>query len=188
MSVPKVLLISLLFMVFFLGISLFVFSAFFLRAGLFRFPLKRCTFFDKNSFFVFDDYTRVCMLMLFICGMVVLPFLFHYMGSYNVGQRLFFLVCSFILVMGLLILRGDFLSRLLGWEYLGLVSYLLILFLCKASSIRASLITLFASRFGDVSLFFLVGLSNYIFFKSYVLDFFLLLVVLTKRACFPFTS
>jgi len=97
--------------------------------------------------------------MLFICGFTVLPFVFHYMGSFSQGWSLYCLICLFILVMGFLINRGDYLTTLLGWEYLGLVRYLLILFLCKLTRIRASLITVFASRFGDVALFFLVGLG-----------------------------
>lgn len=58
--------------------------------------------------------------------------------------------------MAILILRGSLLFSLVMWEYLGLVRFFLIIFYSNMARLRASLITVFASRFGDVSLFFLI--------------------------------
>lgn len=58
--------------------------------------------------------------------------------------------------MFFLMIRDRMIFSLVAWEYLGLVSFFLILFYSKMISLRASLVTLFASRFGDVSLFVLV--------------------------------
>lgn len=71
---------------------------------------------------------------------------------------------------------------------MGLVSYLLILFLCNLTSIRASLITVFASRFGDVALFFLVAFGVLSLGYPIFIGILLVLVVFTKGAMFPFTS
>ena len=90
--------------------------------------------------------------------------------------------------MAFLMFRGDFLFSLVAWEYLGLARYLLILFLCNETSVHASLVTVFASRFGDVALFVIVGLGLFGCSYSFFYGFLLLLVVLTKSACFPFSS
>lgn len=99
------------------------------------------------------------------------------------------MVC-FLFVMACLVLRGSYILSLVFWEYLGIVRFLLILFYGKLSSLRATLITLFASRFGDVS-FFVIILWNMFWFLDlsfFVLSFFLLLVILRKSACYPFIS
>ena len=73
---------------------------------------------------------------------------------------------------------------------MGFVSFLLILFYSKRSRLRASLITLFSSRFGDVALFGLVSLLFY--YTGYLSTIFVficfLLVVVTKSASVPFVS
>lgn len=56
------------------------------------------------------------------------------------------------------------------------------------ASVRSSLITLFASRFGDVALFVVVGFSMFYWNSNMYLSIMFLLIVFTKRACFPFTS
>lgn len=137
---------------------------------------------------VLDNTTLICWCMLFICGFTVLPFVFHYMGSFISGWNLYFLILCFIKVMAFLMFRGDFLFSLVAWEYLGLARYLLILFLCNETSVHASLVTVFASRFGDVALFVIVGLGLFGCSYSFFYGFLLLLVVLTKSACFPFSS
>lgn len=72
---------------------------------------------------------------------------------------------------------------------MGLVRFFLILFYSKRRSLRASLITLFASRFGDVALFFLIMWSfRWLDFSWFVSGVFLFLVVFTKRAGYPFIS
>nr|YP_010947759.1 NADH dehydrogenase subunit 5 [Azygia robusta]WMH04206.1 NADH dehydrogenase subunit 5 [Azygia robusta] len=139
---------------------------------------------------VFESYSLLCLMMLFICSAIVLPFVFHYMGGYRGGVILYLLILVFIFVMAGLMVSNNILATLLGWEYLGLVSYLLILFLGTLSSVRASLVTLVASRFGDVSLFVVLCLFGGFYNEMGGLWFSVcvLLVVLTKSACFPFTS
>jgi NADH:ubiquinone oxidoreductase subunit 5 (subunit L)/multisubunit Na+/H+ antiporter MnhA subunit len=58
--------------------------------------------------------------------------------------------------MGILVFTSSLVFSLILWEYLGLVSFFLILFYSNSARMRASLITVFASRFGDASLFVLI--------------------------------
>lgn len=69
----------------------------------------------------------------------------------------------------------------------------MILFYAKGRSLRASLITLFSSRFGDVALFVMLVVrlelnKGGVFLYSYVFLSSFLLVLFTKRASFPFVA
>lgn len=139
--------------------------------------------------FLLDSVSLVSVYMLFCCGLVALFYCYHYFGSSLEGGSLFFLMCLFLFVMLLLVFRSSLLFSLVMWEYLGLVRFFLILFYSKMVSLRASLVTLFASRWGDVSFF---GLVMWYFFywdfSVWVVSLLLFFVILTKRACYPFIS
>nr|YP_009240941.1 NADH dehydrogenase subunit 5 [Brachycladium goliath]ALN38354.1 NADH dehydrogenase subunit 5 [Brachycladium goliath] len=139
--------------------------------------------------FMFDEVACVALFMLFCCGSVALFYCHHYFSGGSDGYLLFPLVVWFLGVMVGLVVSSSMLFSLVLWEYLGLVSFFLILFYSNMSSLRASLVTLFASRFGDVSLFMLIGwLVMWAGVSGVLFVLFVLLVILTKSACYPFIS
>nr|YP_010704133.1 NADH dehydrogenase subunit 5 [Plagiorchis elegans]WCO87343.1 NADH dehydrogenase subunit 5 [Plagiorchis elegans] len=139
--------------------------------------------------FLLDSISLISLYMLFCCGVVALFYCFHYFGITLEGFSLFLLMCFFLSVMAFLVVSSSFLFSLVMWEYLGLVSFFLILFYSNSVSLRASLITLFASRWGDISFF---GLIMWYFFywdfSLILVSVLLFFVVLTKSACYPFIS
>nr|YP_010702836.1 NADH dehydrogenase subunit 5 [Ogmocotyle ailuri]WCO09242.1 NADH dehydrogenase subunit 5 [Ogmocotyle ailuri] len=145
----------------------------------------------KESFFSFflDDISLVAWLMLFCCGGLALFYCYHYFLGSTEGGLLSGLIVWFLCVMGVLVVTSSLMFSLVLWEYLGLVSFFLILFYSNSTSLRASLITVFASRFGDVSLFLLImWLSSWADYSSLLFVAFFMLVVLTKSAAYPFIS
>nr|YP_009326186.1 NADH dehydrogenase subunit 5 [Paragonimus ohirai]APD26978.1 NADH dehydrogenase subunit 5 [Paragonimus ohirai] len=145
---------------------------------------------DGVELLMLDEVSLICSFMLFCCGSLALLYCYHYFADSGEGVLLFPLIVWFLGVMGILIFSSSLIFSLVLWEYLGLVSFLLILFYSNSSSVRASLITLFASRFGDVSLFMLIlwcGVWWGIVLASFF-SFFFLLVVLSKSAGYPFIS
>nr|UDU84928.1 NADH dehydrogenase subunit 5 [Glypthelmins quieta] len=144
---------------------------------------------DLPFLFMVDDISIVCCYMLGCCGVIALFYCYHYFSSDPSGFILFLLMFVFILVMFVLMLSFSLVSLLVFWEYLGLVSFFLILFYSNSVSLRAAIITLFASRFGDVSLFILIfwlaSLWDLSSCFSLVLLFF---IILTKSAGYPFVS
>nr|QIX04648.1 NADH dehydrogenase subunit 5 [Brachydistomum sp. PakPr2] len=143
---------------------------------------------DYSVSFVLDNISLICSIMLFLCGIFSMVYCFHYLGDR--GDFLFLIMFLFWMVMSILVFSNSSLITLVFWEYLGLVSFFLILFYCNGVSLRAALVTLFMSRLGDVSLFFLVGwLENGFWgFMFWEFLFSVLLVVMTKSACYPFVS
>nr|WCH58152.1 NADH dehydrogenase subunit 5 [Holostephanus sp. FJ-2023] len=137
----------------------------------------------------FDFVSIISIYMLFVCSLLAFVYCFHYFSGSLDSSLLFLLMVWFVGVMGLLMFSNSLIFSLVMWEYLGFVSFLLILFYSNMSSMRASLVTLFSSRFGDVALFGLVAMCFWVGVELGLFSFVcLLLVVITKSASFPFVS
>nr|YP_010235135.1 NADH dehydrogenase subunit 5 [Notocotylus intestinalis]QTC30706.1 NADH dehydrogenase subunit 5 [Notocotylus intestinalis] len=145
----------------------------------------------KEFFFSFlvDETSVISLFMVFCCGSLALFYCYHYFSGLLDGDLVFGLIVWFLGVMGILIFSSWLVFSLVLWEYLGLVSFFLIMFYSNTSSLRASLITVFASRFGDVSLFILImWLSGWMGYSTWLFLVVYLLVVLSKSAAYPFIS
>lgn len=119
--------------------------------------LDRCGLDFSEFSLMLDGVSIICLVMLFFCGSVALGFCEHYfVGDRWGGASLFFMLSIFLSVMALLVCSYGLLFRLVMWEYLGVVRFFLILFYGNCESLRATLVTLFASRFGDVCFFGLI--------------------------------
>lgn len=139
-----------------------------------------------NSILQLDIVTLRIFLMLRVCFGYAYFYTGHYFSKGVDGVELNKIICLFVAVMASLIFTGDFLTTLIFWEYLGVVSFFLILFYRNYLRLRASVVTLVSSRFGDVCLFFLIAVrlySNYNLIAGGLLFFF---IVFTKSAGFPF--
>nr|UFQ89084.1 NADH dehydrogenase subunit 5 [Caulobothrium sp. MZUSP 7990] len=135
-----------------------------------------------------DNVTFSILLMLGICFGYAYFYTGHYFSGDIAGVELNKIIMLFVIVMASLVLTGDYLTTLIFWEYLGVVSFFLILFYANYLSLRASVVTLVSSRFGDVCLFLLIGLcvfNGYNLVAGGLLFFF---IIITKSAGFPFIS
>nr|AKC58426.1 NADH dehydrogenase subunit 5 [Eurytrema pancreaticum] len=144
--------------------------------------------FDGLVSFIFDNVSFICLYMLCLCGGLALVYCFHYISG-DTAVSLFILMVWFLCVMAFLMISGNVYSTLICWEYLGLSSVFLILYYLNGSSLRAAVVTIFSSRFGDVGLFLLLAWScncsniDYNYFSLYVI---MAVVFLTKSAGYPF--
>nr|UFQ89216.1 NADH dehydrogenase subunit 5 [Anindobothrium anacolum] len=135
------------------------------------------------------DLVSLCiLLMLSIC----FGYAYFYTGHYFIGDvagiELNKIICLFVAVMATLVLTGDLFTTLIFWEYLGIVSFFLILFYSNYLSLRSSLVTLISSRFGDVCLFLLIAFSLYSSKYTLALVVMYFFIVFSKSAGFPFIS
>lgn len=119
---------------------------------------------------------------------------FYIRGSYR--PTFFFLILlRFVVSMLVLVISRRFLTVFLGWEGLGITSFILIIYYQSWSSSKGGMLTLLTNRIGDGVL---MGLFSYWFLmqrpKELVKGQRILILVLlitisyTKRAQFPFTS
>nr|UFQ88316.1 NADH dehydrogenase subunit 5 [Rhinebothrium flexile] len=135
-----------------------------------------------------DTVTLSILLMLSICFGYAFFYTGHYFGGDMSGVRLNAIISLFVAVMASLIFTGDFMSTLIFWEYLGVVSFFLILFYSNYLSLHSSVVTLVSSRFGDVCLFLIIAVSWFNGCPNAVSACLFFFVIITKSAGFPFIS
>nr|SPC34975.1 NADH dehydrogenase subunit 5 [Paraleius leontonychus] len=178
------LLVFLMFVSIFYGSFVFSFT-FFSVGGV-----------DLSFSFLFDYVSLGFFASVsFISSMVFFYSVFYMAGTVDV-RRFSWLVFGFVLSMGLLVFSGSFLSLMVGWDGLGLISFCLVIFYSNYSSLESGLVTVFSNRVGDV--FFLgcflilfsgsAGLSDAFSFLDVLLFSFLFLGAITKSAQFPFSA
>nr|YP_009443920.1 NADH dehydrogenase subunit 5 [Stimulopalpus japonicus]ATU07141.1 NADH dehydrogenase subunit 5 [Stimulopalpus japonicus] len=139
------------------------------------------------------------MFVFFISCMVV-----NYSSSYMYGDysivRFIILVFFFVLSMMFLIISPNLISLLLGWDGLGLVSYVLVIYYQNKKSSNAGMLTALSNRIGDVMLLVSIGWMinfggwNFIYNFDYVcedmiiLSWLIVLASMTKSAQIPFSA
>nr|YP_009515642.1 NADH dehydrogenase subunit 5 [Nannophya pygmaea]ATL58830.1 NADH dehydrogenase subunit 5 [Nannophya pygmaea] len=139
--------------------------------------------------------------VLFISSMVI-----FYSNNYMEGDpyisRFILLVLMFVLSMMFLIISPNMISILLGWDGLGLVSYLLVIYYQNFKSYSAGMLTVLSNRLGDVAFLLSIawmlnyGSWNYIFYLYYMINDFegimisvlMVFAAMTKSAQIPFSS
>lgn len=121
----------------------------------------------------------------------VIFFSFSYIRRLIVRNFLL-LYLSFVFSIVWLILRRNFYWIMLGWDGLGVVSFLLILFYINHERINNGLFTLFQNRLGDIFfVLFIVGIVNLEIQINLILNWLILSLIIgsiVKRAQFPFNS
>nr|YP_010703197.1 NADH dehydrogenase subunit 5 [Chlorogomphus shanicus]WCO11399.1 NADH dehydrogenase subunit 5 [Chlorogomphus shanicus] len=152
--------------------------------------------------FLFDWMSLLFMgFVLFISSMVI-----FYSNNYMEGDpylvRFILLVLMFVLSMMLLIISPNMISILLGWDGLGLISYLLVIYYQNFKSYSAGMLTVLSNRLGDVA--FLLSIAwmvnyggwNYYFYvdfmsnnlESKIIAAMMIFAAMTKSAQIPFSS
>jgi NADH-ubiquinone oxidoreductase chain 5 len=155
---------------------------------LFDFNFSFVLIFDFFSFF-FSSVVLMIARIIFIFGQ-------YYIDGEKAQRGFILLLFFFVISMLFLVYSPNLLSLLLGWDGLGLVSYLLVVYYRRFSSSVAGILTFMLNRLGDV--FFLLSIrllavsGNLDFLNLKSVSFFLrvtlLLTFITKRAQFPFSS
>lgn len=87
----------------------------------------------------------------------VLIFSVSYIKDEIYFSRFILLIFIFVISIFLLILSPNLIRLLLGWDGLGVTSYLLVIFYQSSKSYNAGMITALTNRLGDVGL--LVSIS-----------------------------
>jgi len=94
---------------------------------------------------------------------------------------------AFVRSMVLLIFLSTLYGTLVGWDGLGITSFLLVIYYKNRKSLGSSMITAMTNRVGDAFLLVLLGVSLYPASGAHLGLGLLLLTAMTKRAQFPFS-
>nr|YP_002213588.1 NADH dehydrogenase subunit 5 [Rapana venosa]ABV66268.1 NADH dehydrogenase subunit 5 [Rapana venosa]AIM46739.1 NADH dehydrogenase subunit 5 [Rapana venosa]UYK51668.1 NADH dehydrogenase subunit 5 [Rapana venosa] len=132
-----------------------------------------------------------------ISGCVML-FSSSYMSHDPFLKRFTWLVMLFVLSMNLLVFIPSLPALLLGWDGLGIVSFVLVIYYQNMKSLGAGMLTVLANRIGDVMILISIGLlvlqghwmiiSIWDFYLSAWVAVTITLAAMTKSAQIPFSS
>nr|YP_665519.1 NADH dehydrogenase subunit 5 [Campodea fragilis]ABF49569.1 NADH dehydrogenase subunit 5 [Campodea fragilis] len=149
------------------------------------------------------DYMSCIFLsvVMFISGMVVMYSDEYMHGDKNI-VRFIMVVLLFVFSMAMLIISPNMISILLGWDGLGLVSYVLVIYYNNERSSSSGMLTAMSNRVGDVFLLLAIawmlnyGSWNFIFYVNCMyfssemtfLFWLVFLGAITKSAQIPFSA
>nr|ASY98563.1 NADH dehydrogenase subunit 5 [Metallyticus sp. JZ-2017] len=149
-----------------------------------------------------DWMSIMFMSFVLLISSLVILYSKDYMKSEKYINRFIYLVLLFVLSMIMLIISPNIISILLGWDGLGLISYLLVIYYQNSKSCNAGMLTALSNRVGDVAILMSIawmmnfGSWNYIYYlecmcSSSELGIIMVLIVLagmTKSAQIPFSA
>ena len=157
-------------------------------------PISRTSF--ELSFYL--DYIAI---LFFSTVVWISAAIYLYSLDYMASDRYFFrfhrLLFIFVMSIIFLIFRGNLWFSLIGWDGLGLTSFLLVVYYGRVKSFNAGFLTLIRNRVGDACLIIALAiLANQSFFlltlkfQAPFLGFLILFVIAacTKRAQIPFSA
>nr|YP_010323903.1 NADH dehydrogenase subunit 5 [Paradiplozoon yunnanensis]UKP90066.1 NADH dehydrogenase subunit 5 [Paradiplozoon yunnanensis] len=178
-------------MIFLVGFFLFVTFLFFGVMDfefLFGFDFLTKFFFSNYCFsgiILVSHEILLLLYMLICCGLLSWFYSRWYFGSCFDFNLLSVTLFFFVSIVGALFVSGSFLLSLIFWEYLGVVSFFLILFYGNGYGFKSGVITLIFSRLGDLAFFILF--SFFFVLDVYLVGLFFLfcLVAGSKSAVFP---
>nr|YP_010527045.1 NADH dehydrogenase subunit 5 [Acherontia lachesis]UXR12382.1 NADH dehydrogenase subunit 5 [Acherontia lachesis]WMQ52920.1 NADH dehydrogenase subunit 5 [Acherontia lachesis] len=149
-----------------------------------------------------DWMSLLFMMFVLMISSVVIYYSKSYMMSDLNLIRFIILVLLFVFSMILLIISPNIISILLGWDGLGLVSYLLVIYYQNLKSYNAGMLTALSNRIGDVLILMVIswmmnyGGWNYIFYLNFMkndlimsfISIMIIMAAMTKSAQIPFSS
>ena len=153
------------------------FSGFvFLRVGPFLFRL------------IADAWSLSFFFLLIVVSCRVLRWSYYYIDGEEFYTRFILIVISFVCSIVILIFMSRLVGALIGWDGLGVTSFLLVVYYKNRKSLGSGIITALTNRLGDCFFLIILGMFFYVNSYFYLLAVLLLLTSITKRAQIPFSS
>jgi len=149
--------------------------------------------------FMLDIFARVFIFTVSLISLAVFSFRFRYIAPQKFFGRFHVLLITFVFSIILLILSSNLIFTLVGWDGLGVSSYLLVIYYGRNKSYTAGILTVLTNRLGDALLLIRIGILLNLgswrieLYKEFLqVDFIFqaLLVIgsFTKRAQIPFSA
>lgn len=161
-------------------------------------PIANLLNWSINFVLIIDQISTLFIFRVSLIRFRVLNFSKSYIINDKNFIRFHYLLITFILRIYFLILRPNIVSILLGWDGLGLSSYLLVIYYGRAKAYNSGMITALTNRLGDslillrIGYLFIMGNWNLYFYSVKSIDGFLIFILIlaasTKRAQIPFSA
>lgn len=204
MHIISICFISFIFLIF-VRIRIFFSSLYFLINDLVYFIEWEIVSLNSNIIvitFLFDWISLLFMSFVLLISSLVIFYRKEYILGDIYLNRFIILVLLFVFSIIILIISPNLIRILLGWDGLGLVSYVLVIYYQNVKSYNAGIITALSNRIGDVALLIAIawilnyGRWNYIFYLEAIKNHYEIIIIgglvilaaITKRAQIPFSA
>lgn len=151
---------------------------------------------------ILDWISFIFLRFVIFISSIVLFYRGRYIREDKNVNRFIYLVLAFVLSMAFLIISPNIIRILLGWDGLGLVSYVLVIYYQNEKSANAGILTALSNRIGDVAIllaiavFFEYGGWNFLFYvdalqsadNRWLVCFLIVAAAITKSAQIPFSA
>lgn len=121
-------------------------------------PLYATNGVEINLTFFIDWVRMIFLRFVLLISSAVILFRGRYIGGDFFGNRFTYMVLLFVVSMALLISSLNIVRIILGWDGLGVVSYVLVVYYQNEKSNAAGIITAITNRIGDVAILLTIGL------------------------------
>ena len=148
--------------------------------------------------FILDSISVIFIITVAIISFSVLKFSSSYIKTEPFLPRFNSLVLLFILSINFLILIPNIITLLIGWDGLGLISFLLVVYYQNPKSLAAGILTFLTNRLGDTliisSIIWTMDQANWNLLSmthspsSTIIPALIMLAAITKSAQIPFSS
>ena len=132
-----------------------------------------------------DRYTISFLEVLFLISFAVMVWSKYYIQRDIDHNRFLLLIIAFIIRMAIIIIFSNMYMALIGWDCLGVTSFLLVIFYKNRKRLGSGIITALSNRIGDC---FFLCLLGFLCVDRYLCLILLIMMRITKRAQFPFSG
>nr|YP_010261487.1 NADH dehydrogenase subunit 5 [Haltichella nipponensis]UIB40569.1 NADH dehydrogenase subunit 5 [Haltichella nipponensis] len=152
---------------------------------------------EFNLLMFFDWMTLMFIFIVFFISSMIMIYCVDYM-IYEYNKNMFLmLMIFFIFSMMMLVISPNLMSILLGWDGLGLISFILVIYYQNNFSMNSGMLTVLLNRIGDTLILMSIGwfsimgswnFMNFMKLDSLIMLMMIVLAAFTKSAQFPFSS
>lgn len=138
-----------------------------------------------------DSWSLIFFSLLRLISSIVFIWSYYYMGSEEQYARFILIVILFVRSIVTLIFLCSLFGAIIGWDGLGVTSFLLVIYYKNRKSIGSGIITALTNRLGDCFFLVILGISLFrreSLSQGHFLVALILLVSMTKSAQIPFSS
>ena len=162
-------------------------------------PIRMTRHLQVEFLMLFDLTSTIFLFTVILISTAVFIFRTTYISSEKFFMRFKLLLLSFVLSIGALIMCPNLITMLLGWDGLGVTSYLLVIYYNSSKSFNAGMVTAITNRLGDILIIMAAGglivqgswiskIRTQIFGSRNLFQIFLIVGCFTKSAQIPFSS
>nr|YP_010254921.1 NADH dehydrogenase subunit 5 [Pealius machili]QUA05860.1 NADH dehydrogenase subunit 5 [Pealius machili] len=147
---------------------------------------------------IFVDFKSMAFFSsVLLITLAIILYSQFYMESSNKKTQFMKMIILFVTSMSILIFSPNMITMIMGWEGLGMTSFVLIMFYQNKKSVMSAMYTMIMNRLGDImiliSMFNMMNLSSWMFYspifeKKELIMSFLLIGAFSKSAQIPFSS